>query len=360
MKRAAEPNESGSQSSHKDDEASLEDTLEALPQLLKKRQKALEEREQELERKVAAFEKETGHMNAQLPNSDVLELNVGGTITTVLRRTLTSVEGSMLASRFSGRWDDTLEKDKNGNFFIDQPIHLFQPMIDYLRARNSETPLGPPVTSPDEFENETQRRNFVRMVEYFGMTPGIYPTVMEICRGEPTTAEISGHPNLGVSSSEWATFTLGTKGHNRPITSFSVILGQVERAQIGWVRSGHFVRKLRPGDHKGVGEEKYSFGLDCCRGGLLYEGKFTRIEGFSTSRGTVIRCENKGARWLVNGRVVASSLALDETFQLPPDLQQYHLVPAFSGKGDWKICEVELDPLVSEHKSTQSHHLSTI
>lgn len=35
-------------------------------------------------------------------------------------------------------------------------------MIDYLRARNSETPLGPQVTSP-EFENETQRRNFVRM-----------------------------------------------------------------------------------------------------------------------------------------------------------------------------------------------------
>jgi hypothetical protein len=260
----------------------------------------------------------------------------------------------MLASRFSGRWDDSLEKDKSGNFFIDQPIHLFQPMIDYLRARNSETPLGPPVTSP-EFETETQRRNFVRMVEYFGMTPGVYPTVMEICRGEPEKAEISGHPNLGVSTSEWASFTLGTKGHNRPITSFSVILGQVERAQIGWIRSGHFVRMLRPGDHKGVGEEKFSFGLDCCRGGLLYEGKFTKIEGFSVGRGTVIRCENKGERWLVNGRVVASSIALDETFQLPPDLQQYHLVPAFSGKGDWKICEVELDPFVSEHKSTQSH-----
>jgi hypothetical protein len=115
---------------------------------------------------------------------------------------------------------------------------------------------------------------------------------------------------------------------------------------------------LRPGDHKGVGEEKYSFGLDCCRGGLLYEGKFTKIEGLSFGKGTVIRCENKGERWLVNGRVIASSIALDETFQLPPDLQLYNLIPAFSGKGDFKICEVELDPLLSEYKSTQSH-LST-
>ena len=52
--------------------------------------------------------------------SEVLHLNVGGDLTAVLRRTLTSVEGSMLASRFSGRWDDSLERDRDGNFFIDQ------------------------------------------------------------------------------------------------------------------------------------------------------------------------------------------------------------------------------------------------
>ena len=57
--------------------------------------------------------------------------NVGGTLTAVLRRTFTSVEGSLLASRFSGRWDDSIEKDRHGNFFIDQPIELFLPMIKY-------------------------------------------------------------------------------------------------------------------------------------------------------------------------------------------------------------------------------------
>ena len=104
-----------------------------------------------------------------------------------------------------------------------------------------------------------------------------------------------------------------------------------------------------------MGEEKFSFGLDCCRGGLLYEGSFTALDGLATEKGTVIRSENKGERWLVNGQLVASSIALEETFQLPPDLQQYSLFPAISGKGDWTICEVELDPMTSEHKATILH-----
>ena len=285
--------------------------------------------------------------------SDVLHLNVGGTLTAVLRRTLTSIEGSMLASRFSGRWDDSLEKDRDGNFFIDQPIELFQPMIDYLRAKACETALAPPVTSP-EFDDVRKLKDFVRMVEYFGMTAGIYPTELELCRGEIYAAKISGHPNLGVISSEYATFTLETRGHKRPIRSFSVILGDVEKIEIGLVRTNHFVKKLRKGDHKGVGTERYSFCLDLQRGGLLYEGSFTKLDGLSTEKGTLVRCENKGEKWLVNGLVVASSIALEDSFHLPPDLQQYSLVPAFSGKGSWQVCEVELDPMTSDHKTTIS------
>lgn len=293
--------------------------------------------------------------NGDLSPCDVLHLNVGGTLTAVLRRTLTSVEGSLLASRFSGRWDESIEKDRDGNYFIDQPIELFLPMINYLRAKNCETTLAPPVTSP-EFDSEEKRHDFVRMVEYYGMTSGIFPTVMEMCRGVPGSAEICGQqPNLSVTSPEWATFTLETRGHKRPIMSFSVVLGNVQRAQIGWVRPGHFVKKLRPGDHKGVGEERFSFGLDCFRGGLLYEGSFNELDGLATVAGTVIRCENRGERWLVNGHLVASSIALEETFQLPPDLQQYFLIPAISGKGDWKVCQVELDPIIADHKSVISH-----
>ena len=96
MKRTVDTAESGSQSSLKDDEASLENSLEALPQLLKKRQKNLEEREQELERKMAAFEKESAQLLGDTSPNDVLHLNVGGNLTAVLRRTLTSVEGEIV------------------------------------------------------------------------------------------------------------------------------------------------------------------------------------------------------------------------------------------------------------------------
>jgi hypothetical protein len=54
----------------------------------------------------------------------------------------------MLAAKFSGRWDDSLEKDADGNFFIDQPIEWFQPMIDYLRSAACLTPNAPAIDSP--------------------------------------------------------------------------------------------------------------------------------------------------------------------------------------------------------------------
>ena len=153
------------------DETSLDETLQSLCLVLKRKQKTLEEREQELEKAKSALERDRSELFGDKSPSDVLHINVGGNVIAVLRRTLTSVEGSMLASRFSGRWDESLEKDRDGNFFIDQPIELFKPMIDFLRAKACETPLGPPVKSP-HLKDYDLRQDFYRMVEYFGMTPG--------------------------------------------------------------------------------------------------------------------------------------------------------------------------------------------
>ena len=78
----------------------------------------------------------------------------------------------MLSSRFSGRWDDSLEKDADGNFFIDQPIELFLPMVNYLRAQACMTHNARPVSSPDfreEEEDGAKHDNFIRMLEYYGM-----------------------------------------------------------------------------------------------------------------------------------------------------------------------------------------------
>jgi hypothetical protein len=140
----------------------IDKTLAGLADLLKKKQLALAEKEHELERKSAALERDKSSFLMDKSPSDVLHLNVGGTCIAVLRRTLTSVEDSMLASRFSGRWDDSLEKDRDGNFFIDQPIELFLPMVNYLRAKTCVTPLGPPVKSP-HLSSYEERQDFYRM-----------------------------------------------------------------------------------------------------------------------------------------------------------------------------------------------------
>ena len=249
-----------------DDAASLDETLANLTLVLKKKQANLEERELALERALATLQRDKTEMFGDKSDSDVLHLNVGGDCLAVLRRTLTSVEGSMLASRFSGRWDESLEKDDAGRFFLNQPIELFRPMINFLRAKACETPLGPPVKSPHPKDYEL-RQDFYRMVDFYGMTPGIYPAVIELHRGEPGSAEIGSFPDCFVKSNEWLTFTVQTQGHSRDITSFEVVLGNVERMQVGWINESRYVENLSNDHRNGVGEEENSLGLDCCRGG---------------------------------------------------------------------------------------------
>ena len=150
----------------------VSETIENLQNLLKQRELELDEREQELKRATLAFESE--HATYSAKASDVLRLNVGGTMIAVLRRNLTSVEGSLLAMQFSGRWDDGLSKDSDGNIFLDHQPDLFLLLIDYLRDKDIDVPSAPRQRSPvvqDSFQNI----RFMRLLEYYNVTLGVYP-----------------------------------------------------------------------------------------------------------------------------------------------------------------------------------------
>ena len=96
---------------------------------------------QELASKEAALAREKEQMtNEKIGQDDVIELNVGGEIMATTRSTLCQVEGSLLASMFSGRWEDKLCKDKQGNYFLDFEPAFFKPILSYLRAKKIETP----------------------------------------------------------------------------------------------------------------------------------------------------------------------------------------------------------------------------
>ena len=237
--------------------------------------------------------------------SDVLQLNVGGkTDIAVLRRTLTMMEGSMLARRFGGKYDDILEKDRDGNIFVDQPPELFLQMIHYLRCKACETPRSSRTEPPPATDD------FVRMVEYYGMSLCVYPVDVAILWGTANIVQ-----SYRVHAAHFATFDLERVRHERCINAYEVILGRFKAAQIGWRLArdpkshetslkSMFLKGLNGG--LGVGEISGSVSLDCLRTGILQEGIFFTVDTISIQEGSVIRCERhqNGYRWIVDGREV--------------------------------------------------------
>ena len=323
----------------KDDEQEdlLESTLQALPTLLKKRQKELVEGERALKKAMLSFEKEKTVVCGNAAPSDVLHLNVGGTKMAVLRRTLTSIPGSMLASKFSGRWDESMECDREGNIFIDQPFPLFELMVNYLRAKACQTPNAPPLTSPNfEAITSVTKADFLRMVEYYGMMLGIHPVRIELYLENTTNVEY--RDGLSVNATDWSTFGIVAQGHELDIKSFEVIIHQVERAQVGW--RSNLVATNRIGGTIGVGEIEGTMALDCCRSVLLVNGALVPIDG-TCKEGSTIRCEDSGKKWYIDGRLVASTDQSDNVTLLDAPMTNWNALPAISTKGSFTVSEVE-------------------
>lgn len=233
----------------------LQGFLELQEKDLKEREMALEKKRRQLERQLElqeeklneremALEKKRHLLEQQYSNggkdSDVLYLNVGGaTIIAVLRRTLTHFEDSMLASRFSGRWDDSLEKDQDGRFFIDQDPNVFVPLVNYLRQQDHKTRedlvVPPPCPTAD----------FCSMLEYYGLMSSVYPQewhrVWGTRKGVVMTKEsTTGGPTITISNSRGCKkFMLQVQGDcpTKPVNanSFTAVFEQGSQGRIGWI-----------------------------------------------------------------------------------------------------------------------------
>jgi BTB/POZ domain len=319
--------------------------LSALVEMFRKRQQILEDREKELDAAIKAFGKEKEQFGASIDDesskqNDVLYLNVGGgTVINVSRKTLTQVEGSMLASHFSGRWDDSVEKDHDGNFFINQPPDLFLPLIDFFRDKLCETPSSPSVVSPEpgDFASPKKYAAFLRMVEYYGLTPGLYPCVIGMHSGQTESCEITPYPNLCVIARDWSVYTLSPHGHARKILGYEVKLGDVENFQLGWLHPTSWPANTSATATTKVGENPYSVGLDLCASAFLYGGTLSVVENLTVSEGDVIRCVHKDRKvaWYINEILVNGQPA--ELHKIAGE------IPAFSGKGQWWITKVDLE-----------------
>ena len=121
-----------------------------------------------------AYNAEKQKMKAvEVSDNDIIELNVGGHKLTTKRSTLCQVEGSLLASMFSGRWEDSLERDKDGAIFFDFNPQYFLVILEYLRAKKIATPENP---APLPKVAEDQAKSFNNLLEYLGLSDEIVPT----------------------------------------------------------------------------------------------------------------------------------------------------------------------------------------
>ena len=124
---------------------------------------------------------------------DIVSLNVGGQKFTTTRSTLCQVEGSLLSTMFSGRWEDSLKRDQDGAVFFDFNPEHFNYILKYLRTKKIATPEKPaelPKVPPDDL------KNFTALVEYLGLSEEIVVTADESNEVVPTELVLSEKFNL--------------------------------------------------------------------------------------------------------------------------------------------------------------------
>ena len=89
------------------------------------------------------------------------------------------------------------------------------------------------------------------------------------------------------------------------IKTFEVTLGSVQRVQIGWNRRETQL-EIQNTD-KGIGDISSTYALDLTRSSFLVDGTSTSVDrlGLEQAEGTVVRSEDFGKVWYVNGNLVA-------------------------------------------------------
>ena len=160
-----------------------------------------------------AYNAEKQRMKAvEVSDNDIIHLNVGGHKLTTKRSTLCQVEGSLLASMFSGRWEDSLERDKDGAIFFDFNPQYFLVILEYLRAKKIATPEHP---APLPKVAEDQAESFNNLLGYLGLSDEIVPAE------KVPSEKFNQHSSTGVTLQEG-----GTVAVHGPNDGHSYVLGE--------------------------------------------------------------------------------------------------------------------------------------
>eukprot|EP00933_Yihiella_yeosuensis_P040497 TRINITY_DN34824_c0_g1_i1.p1 TRINITY_DN34824_c0_g1~~TRINITY_DN34824_c0_g1_i1.p1 ORF type:complete len:353 (+),score=64.65 TRINITY_DN34824_c0_g1_i1:56-1114(+) len=109
--------------------------LEADQELISRKRKEVEGLRCQLDEEKSKMQK------AGIGNNDLIGLNLGGERVVMVKRSLLlQFENSMLARMFSGRYEDRLDRDKDGNVFLDYSPTVMLPLIEFLRLYRDSSP----------------------------------------------------------------------------------------------------------------------------------------------------------------------------------------------------------------------------
>ena len=153
--------------------------LERFQESQRKRMKLMEEKKDKLQKEIDTMNSVFGaavsanNKNKTSNDNDIIEINAGGIIITALRSTLCLVAtDTMFSYMFSGRWDKSLARDKDGRIFLDHDPELITIILNYLRTKKIED-QSKPVRSPKIPDDK--RDEFETILQYFGLTEFFYP-----------------------------------------------------------------------------------------------------------------------------------------------------------------------------------------
>eukprot|EP00928_Gymnodinium_smaydae_P046917 TRINITY_DN31283_c0_g1_i1.p1 TRINITY_DN31283_c0_g1~~TRINITY_DN31283_c0_g1_i1.p1 ORF type:complete len:339 (-),score=41.30 TRINITY_DN31283_c0_g1_i1:58-1074(-) len=152
----------------------LDDLFAKITKQFEREKNSLEHREVELKTAQEILIAEKAAMNAlgvRVTHDEILNINVGGKLFATQRSTLlTAPEGSMLHSMFSGRWEQCLQHDAQGNIFLDMSPSIFGKILAYLRTLRLAPPemkLAPPTPDPGDEQEFTVAIGFLGLEDFF-------------------------------------------------------------------------------------------------------------------------------------------------------------------------------------------------
>ena len=126
----------------------------------------------ELQAELAANRKKKEMKALKVNDNDLIHLNIRGQKQLTFRATLCQARDSYLAKMFSGRLEESLERDEDGAVILDFNPEYFGLILDYLRIRKIALEIGKPIPLPEVTDDQLE--HFNNLVQQLGLS-GIVP-----------------------------------------------------------------------------------------------------------------------------------------------------------------------------------------